>query len=562
MTEKIKRIAGGAIFAGIVHAGYCPAEAAAPPDIIVMLVDDMGFSDFGCYGGEARTPNIDSLAANGIRFRNFYNTARCSPTRAAIMTGNYSQQVTDKPGASLPQLRNDNNITLPEILQRQGYRTYMAGKWHLGTDAARVPWKRGFQHVYGFGKTGAGNSADYWGWTDYKLTSAGKEISPRVYGTNAYEFYQTDALADYSIDFINHHISKKDSASFFLYLAFHAPHFELCAAKEAAEYIPPGGRSYLDIYSQGWDVVRKKRYDRMRAMGVIDEKYALPPFSDTPFNRKEIKAVPDWNTLPADRRADLVRRMAIYTAMIDQIDVAVGRIVDRLRQTGRLDNTLIFILSDNGANAEGGLYGSSAFGKEPLTGSKLANMGQPFAGDDLRLGGGWANVANTPFRYYKRFNHEGGIHTPLIVHWPAGIKNPGRWSDQAGHVIDIMSTAAGISGAVFPTQYNGHAVLPMEGKSLVPVFNDEKETVPRQLGFEHETNRAWIDGHWKLVTKNFTDNISSVDTLELYDLHADPTELRNVAKEYPEQLSSMIVAWNTWAQKVGVPSERLLNPPK
>lgn len=538
---------------------------ANPQDIVVVLLDDMGFSDFGCYGGEARTPNIDSLAAQGIRFRNFYNTGRCSPTRAALMTGDYSQQVSDKPGEMLPQLLTDNNVTMAEVLQDRGYRTYLAGKWHLGF-GDRLPNKRGFEQVFGFGKTGGGSQADYWDAKDYKLISSGNEIAPRVYGSAPYEFYQTDALADYSIDFIDHHIGKKDDAPYLLYLAFHAPHLPLCAPKAVAEYTPPGGMSYLDIYSKGWDVVRQKRYERMLATGVIGKTYVLPPFSDAALNNPnhEILPIPKWDTLPADRRADLARRMAIYTAMVDRVDVAVGRIVDHLRETGRLDNTLIFILSDNGACSVGGVFGGSVIGHEPFTGERLAEMGQPFVDDNVGTGAGWANVANTPFRYYKRFNHEGGIHTPLIAYWPAGIKNPGRWSDQTGHLIDIMSTVVDVSGATFPTQYKGHAVLPMEGQSLVPVFNDAKTTASRQLGFEHATNRAWIDGHWKLVTKFFAsaDGSSPANALELYDLQSDPTETKNLADKYPERLGAMVEAWNKWAKRVGVPGDRLIEAPK
>ena len=550
---------------GTEYADAVPPVVQTRPDIVVMLVDDMGYSDFGCYGGEARTPNIDALASSGLRFRDFHNTARCSPTRAALLTGNYSQQVAVVPGDSLPNLREDNNATMAEVLKEEGYRTYMAGKWHLGATVGKVPWARGFRHVFGFTPSGAGAGADYWDGTDYKFTSESNEIPVRVYGTNAYEFYQTDALADYSLDFIDHHQSKGDAAPFFLYLPFNAPHFNICAPFSVAEYTPPGGHSYLNIYTQGWDVVRQDRYDRMLSLGVIDGSFALAPTSDTPYNGGEYWAVPAWDTLDADRKADLARRMALYTAMIDKIDGAVGRIVEYLQLTGRFDNTLVFLLSDNGGNAEGGLYGR-AFGVNnhaPLAGADLANMGQPFMEDDIFLGGGWANVANTPFRYYKRYSHEGGIRTPLVVHWPEGIANPGRWSNQTGHLVDIMKTVVDVTGATFPTQYNGHVVLPMEGESLVPVFNDEAD-FDRQIGFEHESTRAWRDGRWKLVTKTFTttDWSSFADTLELYDMQIDPTELNNVAMDHPDRLVAMVNAWNEWAQRVGVPSERLLALPK
>ena len=514
------------------------------PDIIVVLVDDMGYSDFGCYGGEARTPNIDTLAENGIRFRNFYNTARCSPTRASILTGNYSHQVADDPAKNLPTLRTDNNITMAEFLRMQGYRTYMAGKWHLGF-SQQSPANRGFQHIFGFGAGAAGAVANYWDQSQHTLVSENNEIPSRTYGSGPSDFYQTDVLADYSIDFINHHISKNDHAPFFLYLPIHAPHSDIAAPKNTID-------SYVDTYRRGWNEIRSERFDRMKQLGAVDERFSLPPFNDTSLNQGQVWPVPDWDSLPLERQEDLARRMAVYTAMIDRIDVAIGRITEHLRDTGRLDNTLIFILSDNGCSSEGGLYGSSSWGREPLTGEQLENMGQPDANDKLYLGGGWANVSNTPFRYYKRYSHEGGICTSMIVHWPTGINTPGRWSDQKGHIIDIMSTIAEITGTPVPAEYNHHTVLPPEGISLTPVFRNEQE-INRQIGFEHEGNRAWIDGRWKLVTKNFSDDRNPADELELYDLQNDPLEQINLTDTEPEQLITMARNWNLWARRVGVP---------
>ncbi len=547
--------------------GQTPPVTNAP-NVMVILIDDMGFSDLGCYGGEARTPNIDSLAATGLRFRNFHNTARCSPTRMALLTGLYTHQAATIPGDSLPPLRTDNNITIAELLRTVGYRTYMAGKWHLGGATGQTPRERGFQHVFGMGATQSGNGADFWKRDAYSFSSQGNAIPARSYTTNAYGFHFTDAIGDYALDFLDHHFQQADGGHFFMYLPFHAPHFDIEVNKTLAEFTPAGGQSYLDLFTQGWDIVRSNRYQRMLSAGIINPLYVLSPMSDTPYNgTPAYQSVPSWQSLAASRKTDLARRMALYTSMIEQLDQNVGRIINRLSLGGQLTNTLIFVLSDNGCNAEGGMYGWARVGTEAsksnnhaaLTGTDLTEMGQPFRSDNLSIGGGWANVGNTPFRMYKRYSHEGGIRTPLVVHWPAGITNPGRWTDQAGHVIDLMRTVVDLTGAAYPTQYNGHAVLPMEGSSLAPIFR-QQPVFSRKLGFEHESTRAWIDGQWKLVTKTAasTDGSSLADTLELYDTAADPTELNNLAPYQPSRLVPMVDAWNAWAARVGVPSDRYL----
>jgi arylsulfatase A-like enzyme len=245
-------------------------KATIAPNVLVVLIDDMGFSDLGCYGGEARTPNIDSLAVGGLRFRNFHNTARCSPTRMALLTGLYTHQAATVPGDSLPPLRTDNNITMAEVLREAGYRTYMAGKWHLGNGAGQIPRNRGFQHVFGMGSSQSGSGADFWKRDAYSFSSEGGEIPARSYTTNAYAFHQTDAIGDYAVDFLNHHFGQADGASFFMYLPFNAPHFDIEADKARAEFTPAGGQSYLDLYTQGWDIVRSNRYQRMLSAGIIN----------------------------------------------------------------------------------------------------------------------------------------------------------------------------------------------------------------------------------------------------------------------------------------------------
>lgn len=534
-----------------------PSGINQQPNILLIMVDDLGYSDFGCYGSEIRTPAIDALAENGVRFRNFYNGARCSPSRIALLSGLYPQQGAVDPGASLPNLRTDNNITLAELLSDQGYRTYMAGKWHVGFGNGKLPSERGFQHVY------TSRNSNFWDPGNSTFVSQNNEVAERSYGTNSYDFYMTDVCADYSLDFLGHHDSKNDGNPFFLYMAFNAPHFPLAVSTNLVETAPAGEQSYLEMYRDGWDTARRNRFTKMNVQGVLPPGVVLPDFGDTPYNGG-YWPVPEWNTLNADRQEDLARRMALYAGMIENVDAAIGRVTDYLEQTGQLDNTIIFILSDNGGNAEGGLYGK-AYGQsnhDPLIGEQLERMGQPGMSDDIYLGGGWANVANTPFRYYKRYTHGGGIRTPLIVHWPDGLQAPGRWTEQAGHLVDVSATVADVLGVDCPEQYGGHSVLPWEGESLLPVLTNTVVR-PRQIGFEHESNRAWIDGDWKLVTKTFTtsDFSSFSHALELYDLSTDPTELTNVAMENPERLVEMLNDWNAWALRVGVPEDRLLPLP-
>ncbi len=526
------------------------------PNIVLILLDDMGWSDLGCYGGEARTPRIDAMAEQGLKFRNFHNTSRCSTTRMSLLTGAYTHQVAQNPAASLPELRTDNNVTLPELLRDHGYRTYMAGKWHLGTDPGKRTTDRGFQHVFGFGAHASGSGVNFWNAGEHSLVSSGNEILARSYPAGT--FYQSDAIGDYSVDFLNHHFGKGDGERFFLYLPFNPPHFDLQAPAALAD-------TYMDIYAEGWNVVRQKRYDRMLANGVIDASHAGTPFGDTPYNTNPaIQPVPAWTSLDAARRADLTRRMALYAAMIDKVDQNVGRVIDRLSHTGQLDNTIIMLMSDNGGNAEGGVFGRT-FGQNnhpPLTGAQLTNMGQRGANDGLWLGGGWANVCNVPFRYYKRYSHEGGIRTPLVVHWPAGIEAPGRWTDQYGHLIDVMKTILEITDIPFPATRNGNPVVQPEGESLMPAFRNEA-LFPRQVGYEHESTRAWVDGDWKLVTKTFSssDGSSPANAYELYWMPDDPIESANLALVEPQRLRMMVGAWNAWAARVGVPASRLLEIP-
>jgi arylsulfatase len=547
------------------------------PNVIVILLDDTGWSDIGCYGSEIQTPNIDSLAAGGVRFRNFYQAARCAPTRISILSGLYTQQGATAPGQSLPPLRKDNNVTIAEVLGNTGYRTYMSGKWHLGKKAeARDPLSRGFMHVFGQGVNADGDNPPgaygFWLENNYYLVSSDNEILPRKYGSEGIQFHATDALGDYSVDFIDHHLSKADGRPFFLYMPFNAAHWPINAPAEIANrYTDVGDPAPEDddvcLYELGWDVIRDQKYQRQLAMGVIDSRFLLSPKSDHPVPATPI---PAWDTLGTNRRLDLARRQALYAAMLDQVDRNIGKVINKLKQEGMLDNTLIFFCCDNGANYEGGLFGNttdpSGLVWDP---AHLDSMGQPQNAENslyprVNQGGGWANMSNTPFRLFKHFTHEGGIRTSAILYWPAATDPSvkGTWTDQRGHLIDVMATVVSATESGYPTEFDGHSVLPMEGTSLLPVLQGQPLEA-RDIGVEHERNRAFYRGDYKLVTKNFalSDGSSPADELELYNLSEDPTELNNLAGTKPGLLRQMIEGWNAWALHVGVPSDRLLTVP-
>jgi arylsulfatase A-like enzyme len=522
------------------------------PNVIVILADDLGWGDLGCYGSEIPTPNLDALAANGARFRQFYNSARCSPTRCSVLTGLYPQQAAVNPAAALPNLRDDNNVTFAEMLGAEGYHTYMAGKWHLG-NGALLPESRGFQHVWRV-TNGQESFGNQWNQGDYTLVSQGAEIPLRDYAGTGQTFYQTDAIGDYATDFITHSLGEGDGAPFAMYLAFGAPHFPIQAPSALTD-------TFMSTYAQGWDVLRLERYNRQLANGVIDNRYPFPGLGGTgPHQAEPIIAIPAWNTLDAARRADLTRRMSLYATMVKKIDDNVGKIVAKLQQSGQLDNTLIMFLSDNGGNHERGVFGTLDGG--PLTGAALTNMGQPGANDNIHYGGGWAHLSNTPLKLFKHFTHEGGIRAPMIVHWPDGISTPGSWVETPAHLIDVMGTIVDATGAAHPSTFGGHPVLPLEGISLIPAIEGQA-VAERPLFVEHESNRMIRKGKWKLVTEAFTafDNEFTAHQKLLYDMDADPGETTDLAGANPAKVVELVDEWNAWCTRVGLPASRLMAPP-
>jgi len=523
----------------------------ARPNILLILADDVGWSDIGCYGAEIQTPNLDALAAGGLKFTQFYNSARCCPTRASLLTGLYPHQagvgaMTADQGPDAPGYRGTlqpDCVTLAEVLHDAGYRTYMVGKWHLHNRADIKPTDRGFDEFYGM--LGGFNSC----WQEHPFYTRWPEGQPARSYTSAWNgepgtFYSTDAFADYSLDFIGQ--ARQEQKPFFLYLAFNAAHFPLHAPEKDIE-------KYEALYfEKGWDVIRTERLAREKQLGLVPAGLELTPRSAVPAKTHARPSSfagqenPAWASLPEDRRRDLARRMAVYAAMVDHMDQAIGRVVNDLKSHAQLDNTLILFLSDNGACWEWDPYGfdhRSGPQNQLHSGEDLKKVGGPDS--YVSYGSAWANAGNTPWRYYKHFSHEGGIRTPFIVHWPAGVKARNELRSEVGHIIDIMPTLAEVAGAHYPTERNGEKIQPMEGQSLLPALEDKPIVRAQPLFFEHEGSRAVRDGDWKLVSV-------VGDAWELYNLASDPAEMNDLAKQMPEKVRDLAARWSAWAKRCNV----------
>jgi arylsulfatase A-like enzyme len=525
-----------AIVGSWLHA--TPTHATERPNVLLILADDLGFSDLGCYGSEIATPHLDALANNGLRFRQFYNGTRCCPSRASLLTGLYPHQAgvgnmtnqTAAPGyKGYPQ---PNTVTIAELLKSAGYHTSMVGKWHLsaGPKTPR-PTVRGFDEFYGM--IGGFNSCFQ---EDPFYTRLPADRTKRTYAKDA--FYSSDAFGDYSLDFLAE--ARKQKKPFFQYLAFNAPHFPLHAK-------PADIQQYVTTYLKGWDQVRVDRLAKQLELGLVPKGTTVTPRSGFTTRRDFLRSGenPAWDTLDEARRADLARRMAVFAAMVTCMDRNIGRIVDDLKTQGELDNTLILFLSDNGACAEWDPFGfDSTSGPKNIlhTGDQLATMGS--AATYHSYGSGWANAGNTPFRLYKHYCHEGGIRTPFIAHWQKGIAAKGEYRDQPSHLIDVMATCAELSQAKYPTTRDGHAITPMEGVSLTTAFANQP--LKRELlAWEHEQNRAIRVGDWKLVAQ-------ANAAWELYDLAADPTEMNNLAATKPDRVTELATKWDDWAKRCQV----------
>lgn len=526
------------------------AFAADQPNIIVVLLDDLGYSDLGCYGGEIDTPNIDALAEGGIRFESFYNSARCCPSRASLMTGLYPPQTgiasftTREPhptrGPAYLGRLNDRCVTLGETLGNAGYSCYYVGKWHLHNETG--PTQRGFEEFFGYAFD---HSHDQWD-ADYyvRLPEGRKKEIDRPQG----EFYATDVFSDYALEFIKQ--GQRRDQPWFVFLGHSSPHFPVQAPPESAD-------KYFDTYLRGWDALRDERYARMQRIGLVDGKrWTFTDRSLVPVDREDIangfpgQPNPAWASIEEPRRKDLARRMALFAAMVEHVDRGIGRIVDHLRESGDFDNTLIMLLSDNGACYEWGPYGFDERSRQGVTilhtGDALRKMGGP--GSYHSYGSGWANLGNTPFRLYKHFTHEGGTATPFIAHWPLGIRQAGTWVRERGHIIDVMPTLRAAAGADYPLNFEGRNVQPEEGVNLLPVFNG-KSLSDRPLYFEHQAARGLIQGDWKAVWgKRMPEEID----WELYNLKNDRSETTNLAARYPDRVKRMAEDWGRYAERTGV----------
>lgn len=499
------------------------------PNIVVLFADDMGFSDIGSFGSEIKTPNLDRLAANGLRYTQFYNTGRCCPSRASILTGLYSHQ------ADIGHMAGDlgvkgyrdrlsfESVTMAEVLGASGYHTIMTGKWHLGWRDEGSPTARGFQHFYGT----RGYIDSYYTIVSRTEIYLGEELVLPVTETPVNhlkpeeEWYTTDVFTDYALHFIDE-VRKEDNAPFFLYLAYNAPHFPLHGK-------PEDTAKYRGKYKEGWQKFREQRHRKLQELGIIDEEWALSPL--------EVDA---WNSLTEAQQDDLDFKMALFAGIIDRLDRNVGRVMDHLESIGELENTLIVFVSDNGGTKETGLFGIKGDKNTVENYDEWARVG----GWTSSYGQGWANLSNAPFRRYKRENHEGGISAPFIVHWPAKIGEGGGLRNQVAHLIDLMPTFVDVSGAEYPAKFEGHAIQPREGMSLLPSFS-ESDPVSRTLFWEHEGNRAVREGDWKLVG-------SRNGPWELYDMSRDRTELNDLIAVETELAKELQSLWEGWASKVNV----------
>lgn len=529
---------GGTLLVGCTQKQATETKKPDRPNILLIMLDDSGFSDLGCYGGEIQTPNIDQLAATGIRFTQMHNCARCCPTRASLMTGLYPQTAgINGMGVNL----NMNAATIAEVLRSDGYHTGMTGKWHLSqtkpvddpneqlrwlahradhgsfSPLENYPSNRGFEEHWGV----------IWGVVDYydpfslvHNEEPIKEVPD--------DFYMTDFITQKSIDLLNSY--SKDDKPFFLYVAENAPHWPLMAPEKDIE-------KYKDTYKDGWEVLRKNRYKRMVEMGLIDSTtYQLPANSSGRV----------WNEV--EKKAYESACMSVHAAMVDHVDQGVGKIIETLKKNGQYDNTIIFVLSDNGASYERGY--PPGFDRPGFTrDSTIIEYNSDHPGAETTwnyIGRAWASASNTPFRYWKKESYEGGSATPFIVHWPeklGGMEN--TINRGVAHVIDIMPTCLELAGAQYPDSINGGKTNKLDGKSLMPLIMGQTDVLHDTLYWEHEGGRAIRIGNWKM---------SSLPNApwQLFNISEDHTEYNDLAAKYPDKVASMNEAWEKWAVSDGI----------
>jgi arylsulfatase len=548
--------AGAAAWAGCVETGTRRRRApeAGRPNILILFVDDMGYSDVGCFGGEIETPHLDRLAAGGVRLAQFYNTSRCCPSRASLLTGLYSHQAgigmmvyRDRGPGYLGNL-NHRCVTFGEVLRAAGYQTMMVGKWHAGHEPHSRPEARGFDRF-----TGVYPHIDSY-WKVLKACDVYRDKRPFIPAdenpVNPYrpdeEFYTTDFFTDAAMDYVDRAM-ETPSKPFLLHVCYNVPHFPLEAPDALIE-------KYRGRYMAGWDALRREKLARMKRLGIVPETSALPPVKGF-VNRKipgftqvgvPTDPLPAWNSLSEEGKRELDFRRAIYAAQIERFDWNVGRLVRHLEARGILENTLLLFFSDNGCSGELGDFGMN-WGRH--TRANYAEWRKK-GGWSISQGQCWASLSNTPLRKYKKFVHEGGIASPFIAHWPAGISDRGRIeSRQVFHLIDIMPTLCDVAGAAYPREHDGRPVTPAPGISMVPWLTDPgADAVPRTLYWQHENHAAVREGDWKLVTTNDRDDAA----WELYDLRHDRSESQNLVARRPGVAERLRKEWRAWAEEANV----------
>lgn len=499
---------------------YSKAQKTERPNIIVILADDMGYSDIGCYGGEIPTPNIDRLGAEGIKLTQFYNGGRCCPSRASLLTGLFAHQTGighmseefENPGSNdwgvdgYRGYLNNKSVTIAEVLKQSGYHTYLAGKWHVGMlTKDRWPLQRGFDRFYGLLP---GGSSHLKAFPLRGFTTDNEAMNFDVPDG----FYDTDAFTDHAVKFIK---EQKDDKPFFLYMAHTAPHWPLQAKQEDIN-------KFLHKYDVGWDSIKHERWRKQIAMGLVKKEWGLP--------QREMRP---WNELTAQEKKDVSYRMAVYAAQVYSMDYNIGKLIKSVEDAGKLQNTFIMFLSDNGACGEP---------YKELGGKDMSEINNPDKFWAVSYGTGWANVSNTPFRRFKTDVYEGGISTPLIAWWPGKIKSEaGKWNTNPHYLIDIMPTLLDVAGAQYPKEYNGNKIIPTEGISMKPLFINGSGKQHDYMYWEHQDNCAIRYGNWK-ACKKLEDK-----EWQLYDLNKDRAENHNLAGKHPEIVAQLAKKWETWA---------------
>lgn len=515
-----------------IQAASSPEPKAAKLNFVVILVDDLGFSDIGCYGSEIQTPNLDKLAQNGLRLTHFYNTSRCCPSRASLLTGLYPHQagvgsMNQRLGTPAYQgYLSKNSMTIAEGLKKQGYFTALSGKWHVGNQPDQWPSARGFDRTFSL----VGGTSNYFYPHPYKLREHdyfilnGKKLENYLTETKPDDYYLTNEFTDYALRFLDE--ARNEKKPFYLHVTFTAPHFPLQA-------LPEDIAKYRGKYQQGWDVVRSERYQKQLRLGIIPAKWQLPPRDSL---------VPAWHQMRASEQDAWDLKMAVYAAMVDRIDQNIGRIVNKLKEIGADQNTLILFMSDNGASHE---YAFPLWKQTDEVIEQVKNRPADHPHSFATYEYNWANASNTPFQSFKHWAHEGGISSPFIAYLPNTIPT-GSINHQSAHLIDVQATLFDLAGVKYPKTYQGNPITPAEGVSLRPALSGKPWPGHEALYWEHQGNRAVRQGKWKIVS-SYPEN-----QWRLFDMENDRTELHDLNQKNPEKLQELIALYDAWAQKVHV----------